>query len=62
MLPADITLTPVADSDFTALRELADTIWRQYHAGIISTAQIEYMLAWCFSGDEAREDGMMTRA
>jgi ribosomal protein S18 acetylase RimI-like enzyme len=52
MLPADRTLAPVTEPEFPVLRELADTIWRQYYAGIISAAQIDYMLAGRFS-DEA---------
>jgi ribosomal protein S18 acetylase RimI-like enzyme len=47
-----ITLTPVAEPDFAVLRELAGTIWRQHYAGIVSAAQIDYMLAARF-GDEA---------
>jgi ribosomal protein S18 acetylase RimI-like enzyme len=52
MLPADRTLAPVTEPEFPVLRELADTIWRQHYAGIISAAQIDYMLAERFS-DEA---------
>jgi ribosomal protein S18 acetylase RimI-like enzyme len=42
---ADVTLEPVAEHDFAALRDLAGAIWRSHYAGIISVAQIEYMLA-----------------
>jgi ribosomal protein S18 acetylase RimI-like enzyme len=45
MLPADVTLAPVTEPDFLVLRELAETIWRQHYAGIISAAQIDFMLA-----------------
>ncbi len=55
MLPTDVTLTPVADADFSVLRELAGTIWRQHYAGIITTAQIDYMLAGRFSDEALRE-------
>lgn len=55
MLPADVTLMPVAESDFAVLRELAETIWRQHYAEIISAAQIEYMLAGRFSDEALRE-------
>ena len=37
------------------LRELAGTIWRQHYAGIISAAQIDYMLAGRFSDEALRE-------
>ena len=50
--PSDVTLTPVAEPDFAALRGLADTIWRRHYTGIISAAQIDFMLAGRFS-DEA---------
>ena len=55
MLPADRTLAPVTEPEFPVLRELADTIWRQHYAGIISAAQIDYMLAERFSDEALRE-------
>ena len=45
------TLAPVTEPDFPVLRELASTIWRQHYAGIISAAQINYMLAGRFSDE-----------
>jgi len=50
--PADVTLTPVAEPDVPVLRHLAGTIWRHHYAGIISAAQVDFMLAGRFS-DEA---------
>lgn len=55
MLPAAVTLTPVAKPDFAVVRELAGTIWRQHYSGIISAAQIDYMLAGRFSDEALRE-------
>jgi len=55
VLSADVTLTPVADADFSVLRELAGTIWRQHYSGIIPAAQIDYMLAGRFSDEALRE-------
>ena len=55
MFSTDVTLTPVTDADFSMLRELAATIWRQHYAGIITAAQIDYMLAGRFSDDALRE-------
>jgi GNAT superfamily N-acetyltransferase len=55
MLHNDATLTPVAEPDFAVLRELADTIWRQHYAAIISAAQIDSMLARRFSDESLRE-------
>lgn len=53
--PADATLTPLTEPDFAVLRELADTIWRQHYAGIISAAQIDFMLAGRFTDQALRE-------
>jgi ribosomal protein S18 acetylase RimI-like enzyme len=55
LLPTDITLTPVVEPEFVMVRELAGTIWRQHYAGIITTAQIDYMLAGRFSDEALRE-------
>jgi len=55
MLPTDRTLAPVIKPDFPLLLELAGTIWRQHYAGIISAAQIDYMLAGRFSDEALRE-------
>ena len=56
MLPAAVTLTPVAEPDFAVLGELAGTIWRQHYAGIISAAQIDYMLAARLNEEALREN------
>lgn len=58
-MPADVTLTPVTEPGFPALRDLAETIWRQHYAEVISFAQIEYMLAGRYS-DEALQEHMQT--
>ena len=55
MLNKDATLDAVTKHDYVDLRALADTIWRQHYAAIISVAQIEYMLAGRFSDDALRE-------
>ncbi len=55
MLPADVALAPVTESDFQELRQLADTIWRQHYAGMIATAQIDHMLGSRFSDDALRK-------
>ena len=49
--PTDVTLASVTEPDFPVLRELAGTIWRQHYAGIISAAQIDFMLAGRFSDE-----------
>ena len=55
MLNKDATLDAVTKHDYVDLRALADTIWRQHYAAIISEAQIEYMLAGRFSDEALRE-------
>ncbi|MFM7740750.1 MAG: hypothetical protein ACKO9H_15205, partial [Planctomycetota bacterium] len=54
-VPADATLTPITEPEFPVLRELAGTIWRQHYEGIISAAQIEYMLAGRFTDESLWE-------
>jgi len=49
MPPALIEILPVAEAHLPALAELADVIWRECYPGIISLAQIEYMLARMYS-------------
>lgn len=49
MSPEDVTLEPVVERDFAALRDLAVAIWRSHYAGMIPAAQIEYMLAGRFA-------------
>jgi len=54
-LPADVSLSPVTDGHFAELREVAGVIWRQHYTGIISAAQIDFMLASRFT-DEALDE------
>ena len=55
MLYKNATLDAVTKHDSVDLRALADTIWRQHYAAIISVAQIEYMLSGRFSDEALRE-------
>jgi diamine N-acetyltransferase len=43
--PPEATLRDLTEADFTTLRALGETIWRQHYSAIISLAQIDYMLA-----------------
>jgi GNAT superfamily N-acetyltransferase len=52
---SDVALSPVAEPDFSAVRALAGAIWRQHYSGIISAAQIDYMLAARFNDEALRE-------
>lgn len=51
-----VQILPVTDAELPALAELAGVIWRQHYPGIISPAQIDYMLAQMYSLDTLRED------
>lgn len=44
-----MTLRPAAVSDIPLIRELAQRIWRAHYPGIISDAQIDYMLDLMYS-------------
>ena len=47
---------PATEADLPALAELAGVIWRACYPGIISHAQIEYMLARMYAQDVLREE------
>jgi len=49
-------ILPVDEAQLTVLSELAGTIWRQHYPGIISHAQIDYMLGKMYSLALLRED------
>ena len=49
-------ILPATEADLPTLAELAGVIWRQHYPGIISPAQIEYMLAQMYALDRLRED------
>jgi GNAT superfamily N-acetyltransferase len=47
-LPA-LRIDPCGFADLPAVQRLADVIWRQHYPGIITVAQIDYMLAMGYS-------------
>ena len=49
-------ILPAAEEHLPALAELAGVIWRQHYPGIISLAQIDYMLARMYSIETLREE------
>lgn len=55
-LPSQIEIFPATQEHLAAISELAGTIWRQHYPGIISHAQIEYMLGKMYALDMLRED------
>ena len=48
---ANVTFVRATPSDIPLLQALARTIWRAHFPGIISTAQIEYMLDRMYATD-----------
>jgi GNAT superfamily N-acetyltransferase len=40
-----ISFDPITPADFDTIAQLAERIWRQHYASIVSVAQIDYMLA-----------------
>ena len=51
-----VQIQPATEEHLPALAELAGVIWRQHYPGIISPAQIDYMLAKMYSLDTLREE------
>ena len=47
---------PATETDLPAIARLAGVIWRAHYPGIISTAQIDYMLAKMYSLETMREE------
>jgi len=54
--PESVQILPATEENLPALAELAGVIWRQHYPGIISHAQIEYMLGKMYSLDGLREE------
>jgi len=55
-LPTHVQLLPAQVEDLPAIAALAEVIWRQHYPGIISTAQIDYMLERMYSLDTLRTE------
>ena len=49
-------ILPAGEEHLPALAELAGVIWRQHYPGIISDAQIDYMLGKMYSLETLREE------
>jgi diamine N-acetyltransferase len=54
--PVHCEILPAGEADLPALAELAGVIWRQHYPGIISHAQIDFMLGKMYSLDTLREE------
>ena len=51
----EVWILPATEAHLPGLAELAGVIWRQHYPGIISLAQIEYMLAKMYSLETLRQ-------
>jgi ribosomal protein S18 acetylase RimI-like enzyme len=49
-----VSLLPITEADFPVVRDLATDIWRRHYTGIISAAQIDFMLARRFADESLR--------
>ncbi len=47
-----LAFRPASAADIPLLRDLAERIWRTCYPGMISLAQIDYMLAWMYSAEK----------
>lgn len=53
---ASLSLRPASEADIPVLRELADRIWRESYAAMLTPEQMDYMLAWMYAPETiARE-------
>ncbi len=51
-----LAIRPAVDADIPSLRELAEKIWRESYAAMLTPEQIDYMLAWMYAPETiARE-------
>ena len=55
-MSGSVQIFPATEADLPALAELAGVIWRQHYPGIISTAQIDYMLGKMYALETLREE------
>ena len=53
---ASVQILPADEKHLPALSKLAGVIWRTYYPGIISSEQIEFMLARMYALDTMREE------
>jgi len=52
--PGDARLRPITETDFDALAQLGETIWRTHYSTMISMEQIDYMLNGRYAPDKLR--------
>ena len=55
-LSGPVEILPASEKDLAAIAELAGVIWRACYPGIITHAQIDFMLARMYAPDAVREE------
>lgn len=55
-LPPGATIDTARPADLAAIAALAEVVWRAHYPGIISTAQIDYMLARMYAPETLRRE------
>jgi diamine N-acetyltransferase len=56
MSEVGLVIRVAGEPDIPLIRQLADRIWRACYPGIISAAQIDYMLGWMYSEERLASD------
>ena len=51
-----ITFRAAADADIPVIQDLSSRIWREHYPGIITPAQIDYMLGKMYAADVLRDE------
>ncbi len=53
---AEILLRPATEADISVIRALSSRIWREHYPGIITNAQIDFMLQKMYNADVIRDE------
>jgi GNAT superfamily N-acetyltransferase len=54
--PALLSTRAATEADIPLLRDLAERTWRVSYAEMLTTAQIDYMLAWMYSAEQITKE------
>ena len=50
-MDAMLTFHPATPGDAARLRSLAERVWRESYAGVVSAEQMAYMIEWMYSAE-----------
>ena len=51
----NFTIRPASVEDIPIIRRMAEIVFRETYAGILSSGQMEYMMDWMYSEDSLRK-------